>query len=92
MYGLLFARGGGIRKRVANVPAYDLSWNLPAIHWIANFSNRRTAEHMHKENRIFAIRATALVLLSPGLTWRFWMRGCQETQSAMDHAKKAIYL
>lgn len=74
-----------IDARRLHVPAYDRSWNLPAIHWIANFSNRSRVAQMTMANRILAkseIAASLEVLgaiASPSLGWLLWMSGWNET-------------
>jgi hypothetical protein len=82
---------------IDDVPAYDLSWNLPAIHWMENFSKRRRAAHKRMEKRSFVTSEMADVLVVVGadgsaLGWLLRIRGVKETYIAIDHAKSAIYL
>ena len=64
-----------------HAPAYDRSWNLPAIHWIANFSNRSSVAQMTTANRILAKSeiADSLEVLTSVLGWWLWISGWKET-------------
>lgn len=75
-----------------SLPAYDRSWNLPAIYWIPNFSPNRSAASSQSAKRSFAIRSMIFLPLSLVSPCLVLIRGWKVIQHARAQPVKAMYL
>ena len=70
-------------------PAYDRSWNLPAIHWIEIFSKNSSAALKNSAKSSFPRVSMVLIEPESSVDCLALMRGWYDTQTESDHPKNA---